>query len=95
MANKITLTTIVSRNDTDLLSNELGDDLVIMDSESGNYIGLNKTAHVIWKGIEHPITVKELAESLVKRYDIKLDQCTTDTIQYLESMLSQNLIKLS
>jgi hypothetical protein len=95
MAKMINLETIVQRNDTALMSNELGDELIIMDSESGNYIGLNPVGYIIWKQLDAPLTVENLIKNLLNKYDINQDECETDTIAYLEKMASLNLIQLS
>jgi hypothetical protein len=95
MAKMIHSETTVQRNDAALMTNELGDELVIMDNESGNYIGLNPIGYVIWKQLDSPAKVKDLVKNLTNRYNIKQEECEIDTIAYLEKMASLNLIHLS
>lgn len=85
----------VQRNAGELVSSNLGDDLVIMDITNGNYIGLNKMANVIWQQIEKPIRVEELIQYLMGRYDVQQDECTADTLLCLQKMHEQKLVKLS
>ena len=91
----ITLETTVQRSETSLMSNELGDELVIMDVESGNYIGLNKIGYVIWQLLANPAQVKDLVKELANKYNVLPAECEADTIAYLEKMASLKLIKLS
>jgi hypothetical protein len=95
MAKMISLETTVQRSETSLMSNELGDELVIMDVESGNYIGLNKIGYVIWQLLAGPVQVKDLVKELANKYNVQPVECEADTIAYLEKMVSLKLIKLS
>lgn len=88
----ITPDTIISRRKEGLLISELGNEMVMMDIESGNYIGLNETGKVIWEMIEQPLTVDELVRQLVGRYDTSYDECSRDTIEYLNKMREQKIL---
>ncbi|NTW32670.1 MAG: PqqD family protein [Bacteroidetes bacterium] len=95
MANKITLESIVQRKDSQIMASELSDELVMMDMENGNYISLNKTGRIIWEQIEKPIQVKELLQYLIKKYNVEKQQCSNDTLNYLEKINEQNLLSVS
>jgi hypothetical protein len=88
----ITLQTIISRRKEGLLVSELGKEAVMMDIDNGNYIGLNETGKVIWDLIEEPLKVEDLIEKLVQKYDISKDQCSSETLEYLNRMQEQNIL---
>jgi len=88
----ITTETIVSRKKDGLLVSELGNEMVMMDIDSGNYIGLNETGKVIWELIEQPVKVEELIKQLTIRYDIGYDECSIDTLEYLNKMDEQKIL---
>ena len=90
--NNITLQTIVSRRQEGLLVSELGKELVMMDIENGNYIGLNETGKAIWDLIQEPIKVEELIQRLLTQYDISAEQCSSDTVEYLAKMQEQQIL---
>ncbi len=92
--NMITLDTVIQRNTQNLLTSEVGDEMVMMDLEGGNYISLNKVGRVIWEQIESPTKVKELITYLVGRFNVDKDTCTTDTLEYLQSMKLQKAISV-
>ncbi len=89
---EITIETIVSRRNEGLLVSELSNEMVMMDIESGNYIGLNETGRVIWEMIEAPVKVDNLVQQLVERYDISYEACCKDTLECLNKMSEQKII---
>lgn len=90
----ITLQTIVQRNTQNLLTSEVGDEMVMMDMEGGNYISLNKVGRVIWEQLEQPIVVATLINNLVNRFNVDKSVCTTDTLEYLQNMYVQKVITI-
>jgi len=90
----LTLETVVQKNTQNLLISEVGDELVMMDMEKGNYINLNKIGRIIWEQIENQITVIELINLLTNRFDVQKDECTKDTLEYLQKMYDQNLLSV-
>ncbi len=91
----ITIETIVSRRNEGLLVSELSNEMVMMDIESGNYIGLNETGRVIWEMIEVPVKVDELVQQLICKYDISYEVCCKDTLECLNKMNEQKIIRHS
>ncbi len=91
----IDLKTIVCKRKQGLLVSELGNELVMMDIDQGNYIGLNETGRAIWELLEEPISVEQLIEKLICSYEIDIDQCTGDTLEYLNKMNEQQLLSIS
>lgn len=88
----ITPETVISRKKDGLLVSELGNEMVMMDVESGNYIGLNETGKVIWEMIEQPVKVDELIKQLTIKYDISYEECSKDTLEYLQKMDEQKIL---
>ncbi|MBW4890007.1 PqqD family peptide modification chaperone [Mucilaginibacter sp. HMF5004] len=91
----ITLDTTIQRNTDNLLTSEVGDELVMMDMDGGNYISLNKTGRVIWEQIEQPVKVGDMVNRLTTRFDIDKETCAADTLEYLENMLAQKVITVA
>jgi hypothetical protein len=88
----VNLQTVVRRRKEGLLVSELGKEVVMMDIDNGNYIGLNETGKVIWDMIEEPMKVGDLIEQLTQKYDIAKDECSADTLECLNKMEEQKLI---
>lgn len=88
----ISLGHIVKRKHEQLLANNVGNETVIMDLQSGNYISLNATGSVIWKHIEQPVTVDNLVDTLLKQYAVSREHCSKDVLEYLNQMQEQGII---
>ncbi|MCW3124003.1 MAG: hypothetical protein JWQ38_3495 [Flavipsychrobacter sp.] len=90
----ITPDTVVVRNDKKFITSPIGDEIVMMSIESGNYIGINEVASTIWKKLETPLTVKDLVTYLLASYDIGEKECEEKTIAHLDDMLKKNMISI-
>ncbi len=84
---------IIQRN-PDILASKLDEDYVMMDMESGRYIGTNPVAARIWELIEEPLSFEALIDALLKEYDISREQCIQDVSAFLKEALEQKLIIL-
>lgn len=85
-------TTIIKRKDKDILIADLGNGVVMMDLETGKYINLNNIGKVIWEKIEHPVSVSDLINHLLSKYNVSESQCEEETFEFLERLQSQNLL---
>lgn len=84
--------TVVARNEEKFLSSDLGDELVMMDLENGNYIGLNEVGSDIWQLLETPIKIADVVGKLVEDYDVEKEECEQDVLMYLNEMLKRGLV---
>ena len=89
---KITQNSIIQRNDLRVVSTRLGDEMVMMDIEKGNYINLNQTALVIWDQLSSPTPVSKLITYLVDRFHLEDTHCCDETLSCLDEMSIQGLI---
>jgi len=90
--NSISLPQLVQRKEDNVMATNLGDELVMMDTQSGNYITLNDLGRVIWEKIEQPISVNDLTHYLLSKYNVTEEQCKTETYAFLEKLQTQGLL---
>lgn len=91
----ITLNSVLQRKSEEyLLSSELGDEIVMMNLHSGNYISINRMGTIIWNLIGDPTCVEQLVESLVRKFDVSRQKCITETLECLNAMHEQKMIEL-
>ena len=76
---------LVARNTARFIATPLGDDVVMMDLERGDFIELNPVAADIWRALEQPRTFEDLVRWLTTEFDVPADQCAAETKQYLEA----------
>ena len=77
----------------EIVQSKIGEEVVMLDMESGSYFGLNAVASAIWEKLEHAVDFKELVESLLTQFDVDQTECEADTKELLEQMLANNIIR--
>jgi hypothetical protein len=87
----ITLSAVIRRNDTRFIANKLGEEMVMMDMDNGDFITMNKVGADIWSLAGEPLAVKELIQKLLDLYNITEEQCTKETIAFLNASQEQNM----
>ena len=86
--------TIIARSDA-MFSDDLDNDVVMMDVEKGVYYGLESNAARIWKLIEQPTAVGSICDSLAAEYDISPDECRQEVAEFLEDLLDRKVIHIA
>ncbi|MCF4009293.1 PqqD family peptide modification chaperone [Rheinheimera sp. UJ63] len=71
---------------------QMGDELVMLSEEQGQYLGLNTIAADIWNLLEAPMAFAQLCSSLQQKYQVTAEQCETDVQLFLGQMLQHKLI---
>jgi hypothetical protein len=89
----IKLTDIVNRND-ELVFAQMGDEVVMMSQDQGEYFGLNVVASAVWDLVETPRSVSELCEGLQGKFNVSPEQCQVEVLQFLEQMKENGLIEV-
>ncbi|MBV8517043.1 MAG: PqqD family protein [Acidobacteria bacterium] len=78
----------------DLVSAPMGDELAMMDMETGTYFVLDEIAAAIWEQLEQPTRVSALCSTLENRYDVSASQCEADVLPFLQSLHAKRLVRL-
>ena len=92
--NSIILNAIIQRNEAKFIANKLGEEMVMMNMENGDFITMNNVGADIWNLCEQPLFVKELVQKLLGLYNISEDQCINETIQFLQTSMDQNIFTI-
>jgi hypothetical protein len=80
------------RRTASVLTAEIDKQIVMMDIESGRYLGLDDIGSVIWKRLETPRTLGDLVDSLVEDYDAERAVITQDVRELLKEMATQGIV---
>ena len=89
--NQITPDTVISRSES-LLSNNLGDDVVMMDIEQGAYYGLEEVAARIWELTEKPVSFASICETLTAEYDVPKQKCEQEVTAFIDDLTNHKII---
>jgi hypothetical protein len=90
----ISLTSRLKRNEDQFIVNSLGEEIVMMNTASGDFIGLNSVGTEIWDLLEEPKSFGELIKELMEIYEVAEKQCIDETLPYLNKMIGEKMIQL-
>lgn len=82
------------RRQGDWLSAKVGDEMVMMSAEKGNYIGLSEVGARIWELIETPQDVDTVCAQLQREFDVADDVCRADVDRFLRELAKHGAIAL-
>ena len=82
------------RKQGDWLVAKVGDELVMLSAEKGNYLGLSEIGTLIWELVETPRTVEDLCAHLVTEFDVTPDVCRTEVETFLRELETHGAIVL-
>lgn len=85
------LSTIVSRK-PEVMFSEIGDKIMTMNVDTGNYNELDPIGSAIWREIETPVRVDTLRDTLCKRYNVSPDQCSTELSAFLGELAELDML---
>jgi hypothetical protein len=83
--------TLIRRTAT-VLTAEIDKQIVMMDIESGRYLGLDDIGSVIWQRLETPRTFGELIDGLVADYDADRSMIADDVRKLLLDMAAHDVV---
>ena len=78
----------------DWLSAKVGDELVMMSAEKGNYIGLSDVGARIWEIIETPREFDAVCAQLQAEYEVTAETCRTEVEAFLNELVKHGAITL-
>lgn len=78
----------------DWLAAKVGDELVMMSAEKGNYIGLSEIGARIWEIIETPQEVDAVCARLQREYDVTPETCRAEVESFIDELVKHGAIAL-
>ena len=76
-----------------IVQSKIGEEVVMLDMESGFYFGLNSVASVIWGLLADEIAFEILIDQLMTQFEVERSLCEADTKELLDQMLEKNIIR--
>jgi len=84
---------LIMRRDDGHLTNPVGEETVLLDLKTGDYLGLDTVASSIWGHLQTPQTVSSLLSKLMQEFDVEEAVCHSDTLEFLQRIDSLGLIQ--
>ncbi len=89
----ITLDSVVAQPDG-YVAADLDGEIVLMSIEDGTYFGFDKILSQIWEYMETPISVADLVDKLLEKYDVERERCESDVLKVLNDMSGDQLLSV-
>lgn len=83
--------TVLQRK-SDVLFNQIDGEVVMLSIENSEYYGMDKVGSRIWELLEQPLSLKELVGKLLNEYEVPIEQCTSDTLAFINKLRDKKLI---
>ncbi len=77
-----------------VLIQDLGEEVVLLEVESGQYYGLNEVGSRMWSLLQHGQSVSEVLSTLHEEYEASEQQLSADLKQFLNQLQSKGLIEV-
>jgi hypothetical protein len=71
----------------------LGDEVAVLDLESGAYLGFNATASAVWRLLDEPQTLDTLCAHLTDRFTVNEAECRASVAALLSKLGNAGLIQ--
>ena len=76
------------------LSGWVGDDLVMMNARSSEYVSLSPTGARIWELLESPRSIGALCEALAGEFEVTAEGAFGEVVEFLEQMEQHHAVRL-
>ena len=74
---------------------DLGEEIILLHLEKGQYFGLKQVGAAIWRLLESPRTIGEIEGILLEEYDIEPDICHEEVVGLLSDLIDQGLVEVT
>ena len=89
----VELRTVVVRT-PGLLTAPVDDEIVILNPDRDNYVGLDAVGRAVWDLIEQPQEVAELCRKLSQDFDGTPEQIAADVLPFLAEMADEGIARV-
>ena len=72
---------------------QVGDEVVVLDLSTSQYLSANATAGLLWRGLERGATRDELIAELTQEYEVDADTAAADVDDFLADCRARDLIE--
>jgi len=88
------LSSIISKVSENYIATPFGEETMIMNMKSGDYINLNQIGTSIWNLLETPSSIESICLKLIEKFDVDSKTCQEHVIDYLQQLIEQGIIEI-
>ena len=76
------------------LACDVGEEKVLLQTASGEYLGLNAVGAFLWEALAEPRRGSELVDLLVQHYDVDAAQALSDVKDFMDELAHAGLVDI-
>jgi coenzyme PQQ synthesis protein D (PqqD) len=76
------------------VSGKVGEELVLMNTETGSYMALNDVGTRVWEMLETPRELDEICTLLLEEFEVAPEACRAEVKQFLNELAGHGAVKL-
>ena len=76
----------------DLMVADLDGEMVLLNTQSGTYFGLNEVGSRIWELASEPRMIKDILDALANEYSVDQKQLEGDVLHFINSLFQRSLV---
>jgi Coenzyme PQQ synthesis protein D (PqqD) len=76
------------------ISSTLGDEIVIMNHQTGVYHGVQGVSAFVWNLLAQPISVQNICDRVIAEYNVDPPRAQADVLNLLNQLLQEGLVVL-
>lgn len=80
--------------DPEQVASDLAGETVVLSMRDAHYYGFSEVASRIWELLQHPIPVAEICRVISGEYDVSIDVCTGDVLDFLNALAEKELVEV-
>lgn len=84
-------TSVLRRND-EVMTADMGEELVMLHLDQDSYFGLDPIGREIWTRLEKPTPFADLCGALCQEFDVDAETCETDVRAFIERLARHDLV---
>lgn len=88
---RVTMTTSLQAHD-DVVARAVGDEMVLLDLQTGIYYTLNSVGATVWRAIEDAQPVSAILDRVIAEYDVDRATARADVDRILGELVQQSLL---
>lgn len=85
---------MIVRRHSDVFAADGDGDIVVLDTEHGAFLHLNRTASCIFALLDAPLSVAALRDRLVASFEVDPETCRADLGSFLADLVARGLVEV-
>ena len=77
----------------DAVTADLGAEAVVLELGRGRYYGMPGPAASIWRALQAPARLADVAEALLREYDVDGDRCRRELLELVDALEDRGLVR--